>query len=247
MRQPGLSFDLREPAREAPATRVRSQLIAALRRVILEFRYQPGERLREQELCLATGVSRTSMREALRQLESEGLIEIVPNRGPVVRKVSADEARRIYEMRALLEGFLARRAAERATKAEKAALAVIVRSLRTAVAARDMRCIIAEKSRIDRLLMEIADNRALATSLERLHGRVSLLRASTILTEGRGAESLDEVEAIVAAIAAGDADAAERAARLHIERAWAIAEQRYAAAAQAALGDGNAPEAEAGQ
>lgn len=212
------------------ATPVRSQLVVALRQMIFEFRYQPGDRLREQELCRAMGVSRTSLREALRQLESEGLIESAANRGSIVRKVGATEARQIYEMRAVLEGFLARRAAERATETQKAELGAILQSLRVAVASRDMRRIIAGKSQMDRLLMSVADNRALSVSLERLHGRVNLLRVSTILTEGRGAQSLAEIERIVAAIMAGDGDAAERATRLHIERAWEIAAQGFAAA-----------------
>lgn len=220
--------DLPEPDRPLGpqrmlATQVRGQLVEALRRLIFEFRYRPGERLREQELCRVVGVSRTSLREALRQLESEGLIEIVANRGPIVREVSETEARQIYEIRALLEGFLARRAAARATKADKAELAATTRLLRAAVASRDMRQIIAVKSRIDKLMMAIADNHALTMALERLHGRVSLLRASTVLMEGRGTQSVAEIEAIMAAIASGDGDGAERAARLHIAHAWEVA------------------------
>ncbi len=214
--------------RRMPATQVRGQLVETLRRLIFEFRYRPGERLREQELCRVVGVSRTSLREALRQLESEGLIEIAANRGPIVREVSETEARQIYELRALLEGFLARRAATRATTADKAELAAAASLLRAAVASRDMRRIIAVKSRIDKLMMAIADNRALTGALERLHGRISLLRASTVLMEGRGSRSVAEIEAIMAAIADGDGDGAERAARLHIAHAWEVAALGFA-------------------
>ena len=78
---------------------VRQQTVNNLRNAIVQGRFKPGERLLEKELCKFTGVSRTSVRESLRQLEAEGLIEMIPNKGPVVATISIIEAIDLYEIR----------------------------------------------------------------------------------------------------------------------------------------------------
>src|SRR5438552_16463065 len=83
---------------------LRQQVLEVLRGAILNFQFKPGDRLIERELCEMTGVSRTSVREALRHLESEGLVQNLPNKGPMVATVTADEAREIFEVRRVLEG-----------------------------------------------------------------------------------------------------------------------------------------------
>ena len=86
-----------------------------LRNAILNMHFKPNERLVERRLCEQIGVSRTCVREALRHLETEGLVEHVPNRGLFVATVSVDEARQIYEVRAALESTAGRMFVERAT------------------------------------------------------------------------------------------------------------------------------------
>lgn len=86
----------------------------AVRRQILEGRHPAGSWLREEEIAASTGVSRTPVREALQRLRAEGLVEILPNRGATVANAwSAEQLDEIYDMRSLLEGYAARRAAER--------------------------------------------------------------------------------------------------------------------------------------
>lgn len=104
----GLKIDRR-------STTLRAKTIAALRQGILNLQFKPGERLIERELCEALGVSRTSVREALRHLEAEGLITSEPHRGPVVARVTPEDARQIYEVRAVLEGLAGRLFADRVT------------------------------------------------------------------------------------------------------------------------------------
>src|ERR1700761_1467063 len=79
-----------------------------LRAAIATGRFKPGQRLIERELCELTGVGRTSIREALRQLEAEGLVTTIPHRGPSVSTMTADEAEQLYALRALLEGYAGR-------------------------------------------------------------------------------------------------------------------------------------------
>src|ERR1700744_6795818 len=84
-----------------------------LRQAIRTGVLKPGQRLIERELCELTGVGRTSIREALRQLEAEGLVTTIPHRGPSVSTISLDEARQLYAVRALLEGHAGREFARR--------------------------------------------------------------------------------------------------------------------------------------
>src|SRR5262245_64954406 len=93
---------------------VTGQAVLKLRAAILNGVFKPGERLLEQNLCEWMGVSRTSVREALRRLEAERLITITPNRGPSVTEIAWDEAKAIYEVRALMEGEAAALFAARA-------------------------------------------------------------------------------------------------------------------------------------
>src|SRR5450755_816286 len=89
---------------------------ATVRDGILQGRYNAGSRLTEQELAAAVGVSRTPIREALRRLHAEGLVDFEPNHGAVVALFELEDAEEIFELRALLEPISARRAAERATR-----------------------------------------------------------------------------------------------------------------------------------
>lgn len=204
----------------AVAAPVRQQLVESLRRAILEFRFKPGDRLVERELCELTGVSRTSLREGLRQLETEGLISIVPNKGPVVATVGADEAAQIYELRALLEGFMGRRFAERATEKQisalKKALATFAKAVKAGANRRDL---VAAKGKFYDLLIEGSGNSALESALRNLHGRVTLLRATSMAQPGRIQKSLQELEEIMRAIEQRDANAADKACRAHVENA----------------------------
>ena len=82
-----------------------------LRSAIGSGLFKPGQRLIERELCEQVGVGRTSIREALRQLEAEGLVTTIPHRGPIVSTISVEEAEQLYDLRALLEGYAGRECA----------------------------------------------------------------------------------------------------------------------------------------
>src|SRR5580700_12350536 len=100
------------------AAPLRRQVLDELRQSIIAGRLRPGARLVERELIAMMGVSRTVIREALRQLESEGLVAIVPNKGPIVRTLTVEEARDIYAIRAVLEGLAARLFTEQADQTQ---------------------------------------------------------------------------------------------------------------------------------
>jgi DNA-binding GntR family transcriptional regulator len=118
------------------ASEVASELI---RDAILYGRLAPGERLKEEQLARELGISRTPVREALLLLQAEGLIESVPNRGAVVRAYSPDELGDMYDLRALLESYAARRAATRASRQALTELARSCTRFRAARLAHDIR------------------------------------------------------------------------------------------------------------
>src|SRR5580700_10031410 len=119
------------------AAPLRQQVLDELRQSIIAGRLNPGERLIERELISMMGVSRTVIREALRQLESEGLVAIVPNKGPIVRTLTLEEAHDLYAIRAVLEGLAARLFVEQADDHQIARLEKAFAFLETAYESAD--------------------------------------------------------------------------------------------------------------
>src|SRR5690242_7230247 len=111
------------------AAPLREQVLDLLRREIVEMRLQPGQRLVERELIQRLGVSRTTIREAIRELAAEGLVTSIPQKGSIVAVPSRKEAAEVYEVRALLEAAAARQFAERATEHHLAALQEAFRAI----------------------------------------------------------------------------------------------------------------------
>jgi DNA-binding GntR family transcriptional regulator len=194
-----------------------------LRAAIAWGRFRPGQRLVERELCELTGVGRTSIREALRQLEAEGMVITVPNRGPVVSTIHADEAAQLYEERALLEGHAGRMFAERCSEADIAALAEALARFEKAASGNDKRELIEAKTRFYAVLTQGCGNTVVQNMLVLLHNRITLLRAISMSEPGRIGKSIEELRAIWRAVAARDGAAAERACAHHVAQAARVA------------------------
>ena len=201
----------------APAP-IRSRVLDNLRQAILERKLAPGQRLIERELVELTGVSRTSIREALRELAAEGLVTTIPNKGTVVATVTAEEARQLYQVRSALEGLAGRLFVENATNAQRRALVNALRAVERA-APKGSPAMLAAKDKFYDVLFEGGGNEALRSMAGALHARVNLLRSMSLSVPGRSAESLTELAEIVAAVQAGDADAAAKACSHHVEAA----------------------------
>jgi DNA-binding GntR family transcriptional regulator len=199
-----------------------------LRNAILSLRFRPGDRLVERELCESMGVSRALLREVLSQLEAEGLVRIIPHKGPIVAKYSREEALAIYEVRAALEQEMGRLFTLRASMAERAALASALASIETAYTQPDQTRWMMAKAEFYGALMTGARNAMLTEMLKSIHGRVSMLRATTMAEPGRLMVSFAELKNIVAAIESGDAAAAGMACRTHVKNAAAIAARALA-------------------
>lgn len=194
-----------------------------IRNAIATGHFKPGQRLIERELCEQIGVGRTSVREALRQLEAEGLVVTIPHRGPEVSSISFEEARQLYDVRGLLEGFAGRGFAEHGTDAAIAELGRAVASFRKAAEGDDRAALVAAKTNFYAVLTEGAGNVFVKQLLTTLHNRITLLRVTSMTQEGRLKDSVAEIEDIYRAIAARDGDKAEALCRHHIAKAAEVA------------------------
>lgn len=209
-------MDLRIPRQAAI---VRLQVEDRLRAAIAGGLFKPGQRLIERELCEQIGVGRTSIREALRQLEAEQLVMTIPHKGPVVRVISVEEARELYEARALLEGYAGRMLAQNATADDIGRLKEVLDLVVATAQSDDRAGLIQAKARFYAILMSGCRNSQLLEMLKRLNDRISLLRVTSMASSGRISQSVEEIKDIYAAVASRDPDRAERACKYHIEQA----------------------------
>jgi GntR family transcriptional regulator, trigonelline degradation regulator len=205
------------PAIRRSAAPLRREVLEALRLSIVNGRLAPGSRLIERELIAMMGVSRTVIREALRQLEAEGLVDVVPNRGAIVRELTVDEARDLYAIRALLEGLAARMFVEKAGADEIAELGRELKATAAAYRRRDPEETIAAKNKFFEVLFRGAKSETLATMLAALMARIWRWRALGLShpqrSPGRSEQSIKGLQALYKAIVQRDADAAEKLAR----------------------------------
>lgn len=187
-----------------------------LRAAILRGDYVPRERLVEADLCEDLGASRFAVRAALQGLEAEGLVERQPNRGARVREVTIGEAVEITEIRRVVEGLVAARAAERVTGDQADELVEIAASMRAAVGAGEPTAYSELNVRLHATLREIAGHATADRIIGQLRGQLVRHQYALSRVPGRSAISLAQHEAIVAAVVARDPDAAESAMRAHI-------------------------------
>lgn len=201
------------------AAPLRQEVLAHIRAAISSAEYKPGERLVERVLCERYGVSRTVVREVLRHLEAEGLVTIVPNRGPVVTVLSRDEIAQLFEVRAALEALAAERFAERADADERALLSESCDAVAEAYAGEDVERWIAAKDAFYDALLAGAHNDLIRSTVVGIHARIQVLRGRSLSVPGRREHSIEEIRNITELVLSGRATEAAAAARAHVERA----------------------------
>jgi DNA-binding GntR family transcriptional regulator len=197
---------------------LRRKIAASLRKAIQDGALLPGARLVEKDLCEQLSVSRTSLREALRELEAEGVVAAT-QLGLIVTELTREEAANIYGVRAALEGLIAEQFAQRASEADLLALQRVVDALNRAYKANEFPAIIAEKDRFYEILCLGAKNPIVLEVLTRLNARINRLRSLSRANQVRGKASLTEIKAIMQALCARDAVGAREAAVAHVQEA----------------------------
>lgn len=206
----------------APPT-LRALAVDRLRSAIIAGRFQGGDRLVERTLCDQLGVSRSVVREAIRYLEAEGLVETAPRAGPIVARLDWGQARQVYAIRRLLEAEAAAACARVADAAVKAAVSTALAGIEAAFAQPEQHNLYAATTAFYRVIFTAAGHDIAWDIVQRLNSRISRLRALTLGSGNRQLSGPAHMVRIAAAIAAGDAEGAAKAVRAHLDDAAEVA------------------------
>ena len=202
---------------------VRRQVEERLREAIIGGRFMPGDHLSDRLLCDLFGVSRGVIREAVRLLEAEGLIDVVPNRGPFVAYLSPAEASQVYEVRAVLEALAGQGFAERASDDEIAELRAVFEEIAVARPGMDRVTLLGLKRRFYDILLRGCRNAYVARMLDQVLNRNTQLRATTLSDPERLPHTVAEIRRIVEAIERRDSEGTWQACRDHVTQAARVA------------------------
>jgi DNA-binding GntR family transcriptional regulator len=189
-----------------------------LKQQILEGRLVPGQRLISRDLIEELGISRGSLREAFRRLVADGLVDLIPNRGAVVRHLSVDEIANLYQVREALEGFAARRAAEVIDEGDnRARFTEVLERGRRHFTHPDFQAFVVDNRQFHRIIVDMCNNPQLSELIDRYQLPVFMIQLrQRIGVDAIVRNSLAEHEAIAAGILAGDPDAASKAMQQHL-------------------------------
>ncbi|MBK5238043.1 MAG: GntR family transcriptional regulator [Actinomycetales bacterium] len=210
------------------AAPLRQQVVEVMRQEIMDDVLHPGDRLLESVLCERYGVSRTVIREALRQLESESLITMLPNKGPIVTVLTVPDIEALYEVRRALEGLAGELFAERASDTQAQSLVSHVTKmedtyLRGTISSRGE-----SKDIFYDLLLQGGANEVLEANLRVIHSRIGVFRHYAFVDEDRVALSMKELQSIVQATAVEKNPVlARQACENHIRLAGQLAVVEY--------------------
>ena len=207
---------------QAPQT-LRDIVQERMRTAIIEGHFAPGERLVERPLCDQLGVSRTVIRETIRYLEAEGLVEIIPNRGPIVARLDWDQARQIYDIRRQLEGSAAAVCAANYGPDFPKQLKAALNHLTATMSDSEWIGVIRATTGFYEAIFKEAGHTIAWDIVQRLNGRISRLRVLTLSAKDRPSPGISHMRAISTAILTRDSVAAKDAVQAHIAEASAIA------------------------
>jgi len=198
---------------------IRDVVYQSIRKAILQGDYLPGERLTEEQLASALGTSRTPVREALRKLEAEKMVSHSPNKGVVVSRISMDEIEDLYEIRMLVETIIAKRAALHATAEDIKRLTELMDKEETAT---DSDTISDCVDKYNRTIAEIANCPQISDFGRVIRETLSRMLVTTYLQPKRRPEAQKEHREIVAAVAAGNVELAQKLTSRHVKNAGRV-------------------------
>ena len=212
------SYDVKQEVTDKYS--LRGRVFHKLRDDILSGKYEEHEELKEVAIGEEMGVSRTPVREAFRQLELEGLIQIIPNKGAYVTGITEKDVKDIYMIRSLLEGLCARWATEHITKEQMEEMEENVYLAKFHAAKGHLEQLADLDNRFHDILYEACNSKMLEHQLKDFHQYVLRVRKKTLASANRGPQSNEEHEQIMEAIKAGNAELAEQLANRHMINAY---------------------------
>ena len=198
---------------------LRERVFHEIHEKILNGVYRDSEELREIALAEELGVSRTPVREALRQLELEGLVKIVPNKGAVVTAITTKDVKDIYIIRSMLEGLCARWATENITEEQLDEMEEILLLSEFYINKKKKEPtsqVVELDGKFHEVLYQASDSRIMKHLLSDFHKYVRLARRTSVENPERAEKSIEEHRALLEAIKAKDADKAEELANKHM-------------------------------
>lgn len=198
---------------------LRGKVFTQLQNEILNGKYQPGDSLIETRLSEELGVSRTPIREAIRQLELEGLVQSIPNKGAIVKGISSQDIQDIYTIRMMIEGLAARWAAEKITHDELEELKEALDMEEFYTMKNDTEHLLKFDSKFHDIIFKASKSKPLMHTLSTFHHYVQRARNASLSSPGRATEVLLEHKAILQAIVEGDAERAEKLTTQHVRNA----------------------------
>jgi len=187
-----------------PRSGLHEQVAERLRAMLVEGRIAPGAKLNERELADVLRVSRTPLREAIKILGAEGLVELVPNRGATALLLGETDVRHTFEVMAGVEAMSGELAAQRITPAELAAIEALQAQMRAAFEQRELSAYYRLNGQIHRAINAAAKNPVLATMYGQLNARLAALRYRSNLDEAKWKRAAQEHEQMIEALAARD-------------------------------------------
>lgn len=198
---------------------LRVKVFTQLQNDILNGKYQPGESIIETKLSEEMGVSRTPIREAIRQLELEGLVQSIPNKGVFVQGVSAQDIEDIYTIRMMIEGLAARWATEKMTDEELVELKEALELEEFYTTKNDIQHLLQFDSRFHEIIFRASKSKPLMHTLSTFHHYVQRARNVSFSDPERARKVLEEHRAILQALMERDAEKAERLTTEHVRNA----------------------------
>lgn len=188
---------------------LREKILETIREAILKGSLKPGEKVAEPELAERFGISRTPIREAFRQLESEGYLTVIPRKGAVVAALSEQDVQEYYAIKSILEGYAAELAADRLSSKELEKLETINRRLKKLAADGDVKAFYRVHNEFHDLFLKAAGNSKLYELIQQLGMKFNRLRMASLSVEGRMNISVAEHDKLLEAFRTHDGDLAE--------------------------------------
>lgn len=205
---------------EQQAMPLRDAVFMSLRKAILTGKINPGERLTEVKLGKILGTSRTPIREAIRLLEQENLVTIIPGSGARVSRMTVSDLQDVMEVRSALEQLSAGLACERITEEEKAELYEAYNAFVRSTQSEDSIMIADADVRFHNLILKAAKNQKLGKILDGLADNIYRYRYEFIREDGHYEDLIREHKELYEAVISGNREVAEKSARSHIARQW---------------------------
>mgnify|MGYP001627273701 CR=1 FL=1 len=216
-----------------PRAALHEQVAQRLRQMLVEGRIAPGAKLNERELSELLQVSRTPLREAIKMLAAEGLVELVPNRGAIAVSLTEEDVLNTFEVMAGLEGLSGELAAQRITDAELAEIQAMQFEMMAAYTRRDLSTYYGLNARIHRAINAAAKNPVLATVYEQVNARLQALRFRSNQDGEKWKNAVREHEKMIEALAARDGVAMREVLTAHLRNKRDVVLEQLRAAARA--------------